>query len=190
MASAAVANGRIPTRARDNVEQLRADLEVDRALSEGQVLRHYGISLASLEGFARAEAYLAVTRGSYRHQRTNFVVCPARLRQTTGPSLRHLAGVAEMRRLLGAAPEDWESVAEARHRLYIPDAVWTTPDGTVAIEYDVGSYAPQQVITKARTFNSYTRQIWGAPTLARSRHLDHLLSAGGLRASAVTAVWC
>lgn len=182
MASAVVANGRI--------EQLRTDLTVDRALSEGQVLRHYGISVAALNGFALAEAYLAVTRGSYRHQHTNFVVCPARLRQATGPSLRHLAGVAEMRRLLGAAPEQWESVAEARHRLYIPDAVWSTPEGTVAIEYDVGSYTPRQVLTKARTFDSYTRQIWGAPTLARTRHLGHLLAAGGLRATAITAVWC
>lgn len=172
------------------IERLRADLEVDHALSEGQVLRHYGLSLTALNDFALAEAHLAITRGSYRHQRTNFVVCPSRLTRSTGPSLRHLAGVAEMRRLLGAAPEDWQSVAEARHRLYIPDAAWTTPEGVIAIEYDVGSYGPRQVLTKARTFNSYARQIWGAPTLTRARHLAHLLSAEGLRASAVTAVWC
>ncbi len=56
-------------------------------------------------------------------------------------ALRHLAGVAELRLRLGVPPDPgaWRVSLKPRHPVEEPDAVWFTPEGPVAVEYDAGA---------------------------------------------------
>ncbi|HEX7021327.1 MAG TPA: replication-relaxation family protein [Trueperaceae bacterium] len=164
---------------------------VDRALSTGQVQRRYGLAESALQasGLPLATAYLAPTRGSYRYRRVVFVVATRKLARLDPNSLRHLAGVAELRALLGVAGDAWRSAAAARYRPNTPDAFWKSERGTIAIEYDVGSYSRTQILAKARTFLAYASQIWGSSSLARTRHLQHLLEQTDGSARVLYAPW-
>ena len=87
------------------------------------------------------------------------------------PALRHLAGITAMRHALGANADDWENHADRAAAPLIPDALWTPPEdhplagGTVAIEYDAGSYDPQRVYDKLSEFE----RAFNAPDLG-GRH--------------------
>lgn len=90
--------------------------------------------------------------------------------------LRHLAGVTAMRHVLGEPIEAWSNCGEQLGRRNVPDGVWSTPDGKVAIEYDASGYSPDTVIAKAWVFEgAYARQLWGAATPARVARLRVLL---------------
>ena len=156
---------------------LSQDLETDRVLSSGQLKRYYGLSLIELENcnFKSVETFLAPSRGSLCYGQVTFVGLSSRLGRLEGNSLRHLAGIAEMRHVLGAPAGDWTSLAAARQQPRTPDAFWETARGLLAIEYDVGSYSPTQIKEKAKSFKRYAGQIWGTPSRQRVRHLWHLL---------------
>ena len=82
-------------------EALHLDLEADRVLSSGQVARHYDLNLSDLPSSIFAfDAFLALTHHSMAYQRVRFVTLERKVAQYPAASLRHLAGVAEMRRLL------------------------------------------------------------------------------------------
>ena len=59
-------------------------------------------------------------------------------------AVRHLAGVAEMRRLLRAPRNKWHSEAGTSFASEQPDALWKSEQGDVAIEYDAGSYSAKK----------------------------------------------
>ncbi len=170
---------------------LLADLEVDKVLSEGQVVRHYGCSLAAVPtDILIFNAYLAPTHHSMSYQEVHFVALAHKLTRLSAASLRHLAGVAEMRRLLNAPREEWRSQPRAGFTSEHPDAVWESPAGPVAIEYDAGSYSPQKIIQKINGFRRFERQIWGSPSLRRVEHLNAFLENAGEFASSIFATWC
>ena len=75
------------------------------------------------------------------YQRVQFVTLERKVARYPAASLRHLAGVAEMRRLIGAPREQWCSEASKRFASEVPDASLGHPRGNVAVEYDAGSYS-------------------------------------------------
>lgn len=173
------------------LEQLARDLQTDGALSGGQVHRHYGLSHDCLEDthLSLVTAFLAPTQGSTCYREMQFVTPSPKLARLNAASLRHLAGVAELRRILGADPSNWQSRAAARYRPHTPDALWQTPRGIFAIEYDVGSYSRSQILRKGSTFRRYKGQIWGTPSRPRVRHLWHLLQPVDRRSVVIYASW-
>jgi hypothetical protein len=99
------------------------------------------------------------------------------------PMLRHLAGVAEMRHILKVPPvkERWRTDSHRIHFREEPDAVWFSPRGPIAIEYDAGSYTTALLHRKSKTFSRrYVAQFWGAPTERKAASLRTKLSGLGL----------
>ncbi len=93
-------------------------------------------------------------------------------------ALRHLAGVAEVRLRLGVAPdpEVWRVSRKQVHPVDEPDAVWLTPEGPVAVEYDAGGYSRTRVRAKGEAFAlRFVGQVWGTPIPQRVRTLEGLL---------------
>lgn len=118
--------------------------------------------------------------GLTKHQQPRSVVfvCSSRAVARLHPNqLRHLAGVAEMRQLLGAKPGAWHSEAERERTLLYPDAVWQTLAGKVAIEFDTGSYNPKQLEQKCWAYaRNYSGQVWGTPSPLRAGRLRYRLA--------------
>ena len=89
------------------------------------------------------------------------------LRYQHGPLL-HLIGTAEMRHTLGVPTELWRSSSQRMNATLIPDAIWSTPDGDIAIEYDTGTYRYKLIKQKVEAFTeSYAGVIWGTPSPER-----------------------
>ncbi len=165
------------------------DLEVDRVLSAGQVERHYRRSFPAGKDLFVFDAFLAPTHGSNDYQRVSFYALERKATRMNASSLRHLAGVAEMRRLLKAPRESWKSEAGTRFAAEQPDALWFTPAGEVAVEYDAGSYSSKQILAKTLTFRRYERQIWGSPSRKRVQHLSAFLLEAGEATAPLYAPW-
>ena len=158
--------------------RLRADLRTDRVLSLTRAETYYQLSQAQLEaaGFFVAERLVGVTRHA-KAQPCLFIAVDEAVLDVRGQALRHLAGVAELRHRLGAEPKAWRSAADAAFALLRPDAVWRTPEGVIAIEFDAGSYDPEQLRRKVEAFSSFAGQVWGAASRARAAHLSRFLEA-------------
>lgn len=173
-----------------DVELLVRALEVDRALSAGQVARRYDLDVCALgTPFILVEAFTSPTYGSQSYQRAVFVTLERKVSRLNAASLRHLAGVAEIRRHLNAPPEAWQNAAAARHAAEIPDALWWTPQGEVAIEYDAGSYGRARITAKALAYRRYAGQVWASPSRKHVRHLATLLSKLGVSTPPFYAHW-
>jgi hypothetical protein len=173
------------------LSRLAASLEVDHVLSAGQLERHYGLSLGDLdsEGFTLIEAFLSPSQGSRQYTKVRFVSLYRNHRKLESNALRHLAGVAEVRHVVGGVLGDWRSLAAARGQPLTPDALWETPRGRLAIEYDAGSYSPTQIKDKAKAFRHYAGQVWGTSSRQRVRHLWHLLHLIEHRCIVAFAPW-
>jgi hypothetical protein len=164
-----------------DLKGLRESLEVDKAISEGQLYRYWGLRLEDL-----GPDWSTVTRqiGLTRHSsgQVTFVCLEKRVGALEGAQLRHLAGVAEMRKMLGELPGAWESSAQRQRALLLPDALWHTKGGVVAIEFDAGSYSPKQIEEKVWGYSrNYARQVWGTPTELRRGRLEHQLKKLGAK---------
>jgi len=152
-------------------------LGADRVLSVAQLERHFGMTEAEAcamgaRGFVVS---LSKTKGSTRHTCHRFIIRKGKRPPGDGPSVRHLTGTAEMRYLLGASADVWVSDASRRYAKNKPDAIWRTPEGVVAIEYDAGAYDPDQIREKLIAFEKgYVGQIWGSPSKARVEHIKDL----------------
>lgn len=155
---------------------------MDLALSEGQVIRWYGISLDSFLptwGVVR-EAVLGLGSSS---RPVRFLVHP-RLERASSNTLRHLAGLAEVRRLLEAR-EGWRVALHADG--YKPDALW----GSVAVEYDAGEYSPKTLRVKLGAYESYPAQVWGTVSETRRRRILRYAEEMGIQnlAQVLVAPW-
>ena len=165
----------------DGLEGLREALEADKALSLGQCQRHWSIDQQDLGllGFLTVETRVGLTR--HQSPRPVVFVCSSPSIARLHPNqLRHLAGVAEMRHLLEASPDCWHSEAEREKALLYPDAVWQTPEGSVAVEFDAGSYSPRQIEQKMWRFaRGHVAQVWGTPSAVRQARLRRRLKELG-----------
>ena len=145
-------------------------LATDHVLSVGQLERHHGLSEAEARGSGvRAFAVaLSKTQSSNVHNLYRFVARKGKRVPDNGGTVRHLTGAAELRYLLGAPHDAWVSDAGKQRVKSKPDAVWTTPEGVVAIEYDSGCYDPERIVNKLLSFRAgYASQIWGTPSKDR-----------------------
>lgn len=160
-----------------SLEGLREALEVDKALSLGQCERYWGVGLERLRAVGLDLVRVEIGLTKHQQPKPLVFVCSSRAVAKLHPNqLRHLAGVAEMRQLLGARLDAWHSEAERERALLYPDAVWQTPSGKVAIEFDAGSYNPNQLEQKCWTYaRNFSGQIWGTPSLQRAGRLRYRL---------------
>ena len=145
-------------------------LATDHVLSVGQLRRHHGMSEEEARSLGvRAFAVsLSKTQSSNCYDLYRFVARKGKRVPDDGGTVRHLTGAAELRYLLGAPHDAWVSDAGKQRVKSKPDAVWTKPEGVVAIEYDSGCYSPKRIVTKLLSFEAgYASQIWGTPSKAR-----------------------
>ena len=158
-------------------------LGVDLAWSDEQA-RRWG--LVPPEEAVRVECYLGLTY--YRKEEpVAFWAHPSVARYPL-TALRHLAGLAEMRLLLGVPPDPrvWRVSPKPRHPVEEPDGVWLTPEGPVALEYDAGAYARARVKAKGEAFaRRFVGQVWGAQVPERVAYLKTLIP----RARVLLASW-
>jgi hypothetical protein len=151
-------------------------LSVDLAWSEEQAERW---GLTPPEEAVRVAGYLGLT-----YYRAPEPVVFYALPEVAGfplTALRHLAGVAELRLRLGVPPdpEAWRVSRKRLHPVEEPDAVWFTPEGPVAVEYDAGGYSRARVRAKGEAFaRRFVGQVWGAPVPERVAYLKALLPGG------------
>ncbi len=96
------------------------------------------------------------------------------LKDAHATSLRHLAGVATMRRLLGAK-EGWR--VNPRVGVDYPDALW----GEVAVEYDAGEYSVPTLRRKLGSFERYPAQVWGVASGRRRGLILRLAEEMGIQ---------
>ena len=163
------------------LEALRCDL----ALSEGQLLRHYGRVPSEREaqrlGLYVVRAVLNPSHHANRLMEVRFFTPYLWVSRLGPPLLRHLAGVAEMRHLLGVPTQEWRTDTHRVHYREQPDAYWYSQAGPVAIEYDAGSYALPLLQRKLRTFAlRFVGQYWGVPTEKKAASLRAKLGRLGL----------
>ena len=176
-----------------NALNLERDLQVDKALSEAQLERHYGVRLGDLPGtFHTVQHSLSPTKGSAQPALVTFVCTSRRVAKRQGRKLQHLAGLTEMRHLLGARTETWVSYADASHGVAEADGEWDSPDGRIAVEYDIGSYSTAYILEKAHSLErkGYTRLVWGCPSERLVKSRQKTLSEIGLEARVLYAPWC
>lgn len=96
-------------------------------------------------------------------------------------SLRHLSGLAEVRLALEAEACSWQRIkGEKRHDQSEADAVWASPWGEAAVEYDAGSYRGLTVMKKGLYFRNYGFQVWGAASAQRLRFIQDVLRDQGI----------
>ena len=189
---------RTPLRASERegaLERLAEALRCDLALSEGQLSRHFG--LVPLEKEARGlglhvvRAVLNPSHHANRLLEVSFYTPYLWVVRLGPPLLRHLAGVGEMRQILGVPAGEWRTDTHRIHHREQPDAYWYSRIGPVAVEYDAGSYSLPLLQRKVETFAlRFVGQYWGAPTERKAASLRAKLAAFGLEPRFVlTAPW-
>jgi len=174
------------------LERIHEALRCDLALSEGQLMRHYGMVPSEKEahrvGIFIVRAVLNPSHHANRLMEVRFYTPFLWVSRLGPPLLRHLAGVGEMRHLLGARPEAWRTDTHRIHYREQPDAYWYSKPGPIAIEYDAGSYSPALLKRKAETFAlRFVGQYWGAPTEKKAHQLRVKLAGFGLEPRFVLA---
>ena len=147
---------------------------MDGALSQGQLRRWYGLEVSALaEHFAVVGVSLAPTFGA-RQQRKVWVVCRER-ESIKAHQLAHTLGVAELRHLLGARPDQWQVAGADR-----PDAIWQQTGQKLAVEYDYGAYSPRVLTEKVAAYTrGYDGQVWGVAGPLRQRGVERVLAGRG-----------
>lgn len=153
------------------VSDLERDLETDLALSERQVVRHYGLTLEACResGLIVQSVFVAPTVHRKATREVNFVLLE--LRDFAPFELRHLAGIAETRHRLQADPRDWQVIQHAAQTS--PDASWQRGNETWAVEFDAGAYSRTTVLEKAQAFQAgFDGQIWACSSNTRQNTLQ------------------
>ncbi|MBZ9752194.1 hypothetical protein GO986_12325 [Deinococcus sp. HMF7620] len=167
--------------------RLRAALRTDRVLSGAQLERHFDLSPSQLQPLKDFTQFSATLQPVYRSVRSRtvvpFVTLEASMeRRLSAEQVGHLAGTAEIRLQLAAAPQDWQSGAAALGRSNKPDAVYLLGEHRVAIEYDAGSYRARVIEQKLEQFSrDYAGLVWGVTSGVRARRLQDRLGAHGVQ---------
>jgi ParB-like chromosome segregation protein Spo0J len=174
-------------------------LKKDLAVTVSQALRHHAVGSDDMKQMELIGAVELVTmsvseskRADIRHQVT-FVCQPGELKLIERPNwrLRHLAALAEIRHVLQAIPENWDLRTLENPRdhngnflsMEIPDAIWRSPIGKVAIEFDAGGHAATELRKKIQAYSSsreWQHQWWFAPTAVRAMNILGLFEESSL----------
>lgn len=175
------------------LHNLANDLEVDKALTKAQLLRHYRLQLEDVptKTFYTVEHSLSPTKGSGSPQLNTFVCSSSTIARRRGRKLQHLAGVTEMRHLLGAHTADWRNNADDSNGEGEEDGEWRSPQGRTAIEYDIGSYSTKYILNKAHSlrWKGYDSIIWGCPSERLVKSRGKTLSDVGIDVRVLYVPW-
>lgn len=112
------------------------------------------------------------------HRRPLPVYVDPSLSEVPEELLPHLAALGELRRVLGARPEEWFRSAKAGeidYRGLEPDAVWARREGKVLIEVDLGDYSRPRVLKKLNGYRG--PQVWGVLSVERKRFIENVAPA-------------
>jgi hypothetical protein len=168
-------------------------LKHDHAMTVAVVQKRFGLMLEDLEILEHngvihlVNHELAVTHGSRQSHDITFVCRDVKTANRPGTSLRHLAGIAEMRYRLGSPrweismlqnPNSWSPFTGS----VIPDALWYEPgnERPTAIEFDTGSHKLETVREKVEVYKRFgTKQIWAAPSARRAMSIVAVLEHSG-----------
>ena len=156
-------------------KRLKEALECDSVLSQATCLRYFGGPPVWAGVWARTLDYVPINVCGYYARVTSYQLKAKRkLPNLRVEQFQHLLGVAEMRGMLGAATEDWDNQADRLGVRLRPDAVWKSPQGDVAIEFDTGSYRRSVVWDKIKRFEKdFPAGIfWGVTELKRAERLQ------------------
>jgi hypothetical protein len=160
-----------------SLERVHRDLSTDLVQPLSRVLAESGLSPRAISReFHVFDVFVETATHHARASRTTCVAVEPLERRAT--EIRHLLGIASMRRELGVPPEHWR-LYEAYDPI-APDAEWRVPHGTIAIEFDAGSYSRQVIVTKTLQFGAaYRDQVWGMLGEARrATVLKHMAGTG------------
>lgn len=168
-------------------------LKVEHALTVGQARSRFGLGrtdLARLEdaGLVHLCTHCLSRSGDGKRFEITFVCRNARTAARPDDSLRHLAGVAEMRCALRADLLHWNLKMLANpQRNYvlgpIPDAIWEMGNVKVAIEFDAGTHTLATVQEKILAYaQHYPSQIWAVSSGQRGQNILAEFERSGLPA--------
>lgn len=144
-------------------------LRTDQVLTSGQLLR-LGVNpdwFPSVTESVRLTSYVGAETVVTFH-----ALRPATLEGLRARQLAHLAGVAEMRLVLGVPPgPHWQVSAHLRHADERPDAVWTHEGQTRLIEFDSCDYPRGVVERKVHGMQPKGPLYWGTTSALRVNRL-------------------
>jgi hypothetical protein len=163
----------------ERLERARQALATDTVLSAAQLLRYYGLRATELHGWAHVHALQHPVHSRYGLDvAMSLYLASPRLQYAHDNVLAHRAGLAELRHQLGAPanPDVWEVEPKSNLSYEQPDAIWTTDQGEIAVEFDTGSYAMRVVENKRETFTDrgFIRTVWGVTSHTRQQRLSGL----------------
>lgn len=155
---------------RQYLDKFQEALESDRAMTAAQARSLYRVTAKA----AREAGAYVITRtvkehcNSNRNHTVRFLTHDPKVAKYDGNRLRHLAGTVALRQQLDVHPSRWVSDAGAALATFVPDAVWESESGRVAVEYDAGSYSRETVMEKGRAFMEFEGgQVWGVASEGR-----------------------
>jgi hypothetical protein len=173
-------------------------LEIDLCITGVQAKRHHGLRMMDLEQMAvlgeveLVTVSVAKSKRARTQQRVTFICQPGKLAVRERPEwrLRHLAALAEIRRILLATSTNWNLRTLENPRdesgnfisIAIPDAEWMSSIGKVAVEFDAGSHDSVDLLLKIRAYADTTKwqhQWWFAPTIARAETILAVFETSG-----------
>lgn len=168
---------------RQYLDRLEEALESDRAMTAAQARSLYRVTAKA----ARAAGLHVITRtvkehcNSNRNHTVRFITNDPKIAKYDGNRLRHLAGAVALRQQLDVHPSRWCSDAGAAAATFVPDAVWESGRGRVAVEYDAGSYSRETVFEKGRAFAEFEGgQVWGVASAGRLPFVREVLREAGV----------
>ncbi|BDP43764.1 hypothetical protein DAETH_37330 (plasmid) [Deinococcus aetherius] len=156
-------------------------LSHDGVISTGQLTRHYGPDEHDLAGTRYREVLVRPIHARYGLEvKTRFYTASQKLAGMESYELAHLAGTAELRQQLGVPPgRHWQVDKRGRLPFNEPDAVYDSPYGPVAVEYDNGSYTLSTVQQKLEAFSDrdFKEVVWGVAGERRRATLEQKIKA-------------
>jgi len=151
-----------------------SDLKVDGAITATQLERHYQLSTLGAPALSFIRT-LSASKYDDRYQHAVIFTLSKGVTRLATSSVLHLLGTTEMRQVLGASSQDWTSSAHRAGATQIPDALWASAAGEVAIEYDTGTYSFDTIRKKITVFSRYPGGIvWGTPSPRRAKRIAQL----------------
>jgi hypothetical protein len=170
------------------LEALQTVLETDLVLPLSRALSMTGLSPRMLSReFHISEILVEPSAGVLSPVRTA-VISPKPL-NVEPTKVRHLLGVAAMRRDLGVATEHWSVYTHLDQ--VAPDAEWITDRGLAAIEFDAGFYSPRSIQKKARMFQAAYNGglVWGVCSKQRQKTVTRHLADVKLSTPSLVVNW-
>jgi hypothetical protein len=175
-----------------SLEMFTSAIYTDKAVSLRQIRRFFDLDEADISEqierhkFARLQIQMPRAVKSGRVEDLTLICRDARIATRVLYKIRHLVALAEFRRLVHAPPNKWvlkalENPKDSNGVFLsgdIPDAIWHSPAGTIAIEYDAGAHGSEVIAGKileyANSRSCYASQIWFTGSAERARNIAEI----------------